>query len=231
MKIATITVVGGVATIELADIADKRAVLSPWTALANIFTALQTFNAGLKLGANADFNSFKGVNVLDPTAAQDLATKAYTDAVGWKRVVASVDTTSSVLATPTDIAGLSFAAVSGKKYLVRAALFVYSAVNTTGLGISAKATGAPTTSTQFFAHEAWILGPSFTYVPITSFSDTPGVLPSTDATSSTAPQVNRFHGYFVTTGAGTFQLRLKTEVDASAVTVKAGSYLEYLELP
>jgi hypothetical protein len=149
----------------------------------------------------------------------------------WNKVVATGDTSNSATATPTDIAGLTFACASGHKYLVRAKLFVYSAAGATGLGISAKATGAPTRSSAFFAHTHWN---QFTtehrWGTYTDFNDSPAAFTDTGSTTATAPQVDDFDGYFVTTGAGTFQLYLVTEVNASAVTVKEGSYLEWMDV-
>jgi len=163
--------------------------------------------------------------------AQELAlSQAILGSYGWQRVMAIVDTSNSAF-PPTNIAGLSFSAATGKKYLVRARLFVYAAATTTGHAISAKATGAPTTTTAFFQQTVWTssaIGGLFQRTD-PGFTDSP--IGSVDTKSSTAaePAVDEFDGYFVTTGTGTFQLYLSTEVPTSAVTVKAGSYLEWME--
>ncbi len=172
--------------------------------------------------------------VVDPSVAADIATKKYVDDYGWHRAVASADTSCSSDTVPVDIAGLSFAAESGKKYLVRAHLFVYAAATSTGLGISAKATGAPPVSTKFFNHSHWIdpgSAPALSLTAYENFTDSPGPSATTMAALSTYPQSDGFEGYFVTTGAGTYQLRLVSEINTSAVTVKAGSYLEWCVAP
>lgn len=151
----------------------------------------------------------------------------------WKRAVATTDTSNSAVAAATDIAGLSFSCASGKRYLVRAVLFVYSAASTTGLGFAAKSTGGPTTSSQFFvvSHQLSSIAPYAYQWGLSAFNDAPvTVAAETLSTAAATPQVDRFEGQFVTTGTGTFQLRVRTEVDTSAVTVVAGSYLEWMEL-
>ncbi len=169
--------------------------------------------------------------VADPSAAADIATKAYVDGRGWHRVVASADT-STTSANGVDITGLSFAAASGKKYLVRARLFCYAGATTSGIGFSAKSTSAPSASAQFFEVTHWSNTPSFDHQRIAVFSDTPAACSTTtESTSSSQPQVDGFEGYLVTTGTGTFQLRLGGEVGEGTITVKAGSYLEWCEVP
>jgi hypothetical protein len=147
----------------------------------------------------------------------------------WQRAVATADTSNSVAATGADVVGLSFAVASGKKYLVRAVLFAYAAAATTGMGVGAKATGAPTTSAQFFNFRHRVTANADDLFSRDNFEDLPPTTLNTYRTVSTFPQLDNFDGYFVATGAGTFQLRLTTEVDSSAVTVKAGSYLEWME--
>jgi hypothetical protein len=169
----------------------------------------------------------------DPAADGDAATKGWTDARTWQRVVASADSTCSSAATAVDIAGLTFVCESGKKYLVRAKLYCYVAATTTGMGVSAKGTSAPTTSTRYFEYMHAL--DTFARVQQfqNGFTDTPtiGLFSSTAADDSSKPQADEFEGYFVTTGAGTFALRLISEIDTSAVTVKVGSYLEWCEVP
>jgi hypothetical protein len=143
-------------------------------------------------------------------------------------VVATADTSNSVFATATDIAGLSFAAASGKKYLVRGVLFTYAAVTTTGMGVSIKATGAPTTSTAGTHFGHWINTAYQNTLGTNAFTDTPGTIANTYSVAAPGAP-DSFDSYFVTTGTGTIQLRLRTAVDTSAVTVRAGSYLEWME--
>lgn len=145
----------------------------------------------------------------------------------WQRVVATADTTNSVAATPTNVAGLSFSAASGTKYLVRGRLFTYAAATTTGMGLSIKATGAPTTSTAFTHFSHWSSAAVQSTLATNGFTDTPGTIGNSTSVGG-AGEADSFDAYFVTTGTGTIQLFLVTAVNASAVTVKAGSYLEYV---
>lgn len=68
----------------------------------------------MRLGANLDLNSYKGVNAADPTSAQDVATKAYVDAVGNgldpKPGVASVAVANVTLSGAQTIGGVSLSA-------------------------------------------------------------------------------------------------------------------------
>lgn len=146
----------------------------------------------------------------------------------WRRVVATGDTSHSATGSTSDIAGLTFAMSTTKKYLVRGALFTYSAATTTGTGISAKNTGAPTTSTAYFCYrhqdDTGLMAESRQ-----GFADVPSTNTGSVSTTAATPQMDTFDGYAVTTGAGTFQLILTTEINLSAVTVKEGSYIEYME--
>lgn len=148
----------------------------------------------------------------------------------WRRVVATGDTSNSSTGATTNIAGLTFAATTGRKYLFRAKLFVYSAASTTGVGIALATASFPTTSTLFYTVRHSLTSTTMVEecynIALEPISPIPG---DTFSTTSTNPQCDIMEGYMVTTGNGTVQLNLQTEVNLSAVTVKAGSYLEWME--
>lgn len=163
----------------------------------------------------------------------------------WRRVVLTAGTDTGVGLTPVDITGASFPVVSGKKYLVRCVIFIAVAANGgNNVGISAKATGAPTVSEAAFDHfhpgGGTFSSPTAQQGPIdtlySGFTDTP-VVQATGSGGSQAliansqRQADRFDGYFVATSAGTFQLRFAQNVNAAGFHAIAyqGSYIEYCE--
>jgi hypothetical protein len=165
----------------------------------------------------------------DATVAGTLAVTGETSGpYTWRRVVTTGDVSCSSNVTAVDVTGLTFACASGKKYIARAKLRVWAAAGTTGLGISAKSTGAPTTSKFRQSMVHYLTSTTFVRYTSTAFADTPTAL--SDTSETTEPGVfDEAQFYFVTTGTGTFQLRLVSEVNLSAVNVGEGSYLEYME--
>lgn len=75
----------------------------------------------MKITNNLDFNSLKGINLLDPTAAQDAATKAYVDALlqgwKWKEPVRAASTANLTLSGAQTIDGV--AVIAGDRVLVK----------------------------------------------------------------------------------------------------------------
>lgn len=101
----------------------------------------------MKITNNLDANSLKVINLADPTAAQDAATKAYVDAlvqgVKWKEPVRAATTANITLSGAQTIDGVSV--VAGDRVLVKA----QSTASANGIYVAA--VGAWTRATDFDA--------------------------------------------------------------------------------
>jgi len=107
----------------------------------------------MKITNNLDFNSLRGINLLDPTGAQDAATKAYVDALvqglKWKDPVRAATTANITLSGAQSIDGVSI--IAGDRVLVKN----QSTASTNGIYVAAA--GAWTRATDYDA-SAEILG-------------------------------------------------------------------------
>ncbi len=167
--------------------------------------------------------------VQTPTAAAHATTKAYVDDRTWNVEFATTSSTNNNTAVGTDIAGLSFTAEANKTYRVVAQLSIYTAATTTGLGVSIKATGAPSVSQAAWYWTLWYLNSTSPaiYGPYTSFADTPAAVAASTTWTTWPGAPTIVDATFTTTSAGTIQLTFRTEVNSSAVTVSEGSYLQW----
>jgi hypothetical protein len=160
----------------------------------------------------------------------------YLDANGNPKLAASkldakVRCTGDVTNSTTsfaDITGLTAAVQSGKKYAFHAAIHYQTAATTTGarFGYNGPATTA-----------AWIGQTSASTPGIASTNVAAGVATAVDtaiAASTTGPggtsTIAHIDGYINPSADGTFALRCASEVAASALTIKAGSWLHIFEL-
>jgi hypothetical protein len=223
LEVAGTMTVAGAAT--LADVTGDDATFDTVTADTVDATAavLDSAAIGTTTQGQALFDDVTIGNA--PTADTHAATKDYVDDRGWVRVVATTDTSTTGNA---DIAGLTFQAEANKTYLMRGTLWVYAAATTTGHGVSCKSTGAPTLSGNGRC-ELWHTNSSNVVETwgASVFTDAPTPRTSTGRITAANPQRDAMEGYFVTTGTGTIALTITSEVGGSAVTVMAGSYLEY----
>lgn len=140
-------------------------------------------------------------------------------------IVSDVTNSSSTVATNL---GPSLAVKSGKTYRIHGRFRSWSSVVTTGFGIGIKSTGAPTTTLIAISHQHWgSAGALLTNNVTNVFSDTPSTY--ADAFTTTAGVWDTFDAVVTTSSTGTIQLLLITEVNASTVTVGAGSWFEITE--
>lgn len=99
----------------------------------------------MKITNNLDANSLKVVNLADPTAAQDAATKAYVDAlvqgIKWKDPVRAATTANITLSGAQTIDGVSV--IAGDRVLVK------NQSTASGNGIYLCAAGAWTRTTDY----------------------------------------------------------------------------------
>ncbi|HVI69356.1 MAG TPA: choice-of-anchor R domain-containing protein [Magnetospirillaceae bacterium] len=146
---------------------------------------------------------------------------AWYDCVSRHKIVLGSDVTDNAGAcTNTDIPGLSFSVTSGQVYRFHALIEFDSAATTTGALWS-----ATTPANNFFSLK--------TEHPTSSTTNDFGNVNTSDggtcsgASFATTGNLAKVDGMVSPSANGTLQLRMASEIDTSAVTVKAGSTLEW----
>jgi hypothetical protein len=148
---------------------------------------------------------------------------SWQDCVSYRRAVLGSDVAdSSGTCTFTNATGLSFSVTSGTTYRFRANITYTSAATTTGLGLAATGPSASLLSYTFSS-------------PLTNNTlgggggtgnSASGCIASAVSTASTGNTAT-IEGLITPTASGTLQLTFATEVGASAITIKAGSTIEW----
>lgn len=138
------------------------------------------------------------------------------------------DVTDSTSASNTNITGLSFPVAAGKMYWFRAMIPFTAAATTTGAEFGVDTPGSPT----FLAVTTRIptsatMGTDSEAVDNTATDD--GSEPASDS-ATTAGNIAIVEGFCRPSAAGEIQFRMDTEVNSSAIVVKAGAFAEYREL-
>lgn len=180
-------------------------------------TLFELFKATLKTGEHLEYVEGIGFFVVANTAKLDVKVR-----------VSGSDVSNSTTSF-SDITGLTYAVDSGKFYGFEAHIFALSAATTTGI--------------QFAVN-----GPAMTALRVSALSTVTGsataaalsapvaditALDTNIVTQTTGPANVTPHivmGYLNPSAAGTFALRVRSEVAASAVTVKVGSWMHLFEL-
>lgn len=151
------------------------------------------------------------------TAAQQVNRIA--QGVGFRALV-SADQASSVV-TYADVPGLFFPIQPNHAYTFRFFLMFTTAVNTTGLGLQLTGPASPT----FLRYAAEI---ATSATALSRFSGTAfGTSMQAGASAGATAIVARVEGYLLNgASAGDLVLQFRSEVAASAVTIRLGSYGE-----
>jgi hypothetical protein len=143
--------------------------------------------------------------------------------------VANADVSANTLA---DVTGLSFPLVLGKQYWVKVLINFTTPASTTG----SRWTVSTPNCTRLALREDISLGTATsTLVPRITDDGAPASATATStsavANKNTAPGgVVFMEGLVIPAADGTFQVQFASAVSASAVTAKAGSYIEYTEI-
>lgn len=142
----------------------------------------------------------------------------------WTTLKLASDVVHSTVAA-VDLATLGFTPAANKTYEIRASLLVLAAAATTGVKLA-------------LAFPTGITGAYNIIIPVTAtttqdlYGSTSGVLTATTAGLTTLVKATLEATLIVATaGSGNVRPQLASEVAASAVTVKAGSWLQYRTIP
>ena len=176
-------------------------------------------------GETLEFNEGNGWKVLTvngsikTTAVEGLS--PVTSAVQMTVLGSDVVNNNAVANTIADVTGLSFAVTSGQRYRFKFVVNYTAAATTTG---SRWAVDGPTFS-QLVAPSTYSLtATSNTFNTVVAYN-TPAASSASSAT--TTGNIAIVEGFIVPTDNGTLQLRFASEISSSAITAKAGSYVEW----
>jgi hypothetical protein len=139
-------------------------------------------------------------------------------------VVAGSDTSNSTI-TPSNVTGMSFSLAANTKYHYKFVIIYQTAVSTTGIGFGVTAPTSPTASQWCVSSQGQlsltVAGGPASYCGTGDAGSASGGV----QTASTSYE-SVMEGYIQTSAgnSGTLQLRMKSEVAASAATVKTGSF-------
>lgn len=123
-----------------------------------------------------------------------------------------------------DVTGLSFAVTSGNKYWFKFVITYTSAATTTG---SRWAISGPATAYLAYVSNYSLTATSWTFNSVVAY-DTPAACNATSAATTGNTAV--IEGIIVPSANGTVIARFASEVSNSAITAKAGSFVEYLQV-
>lgn len=143
-------------------------------------------------------------------------------------VSTTADVTDNTSATLTDVPGLTVPVSAGKMYHFRAVLPYTTAATTTGIGVAVDVPNSPT----FF--EASVNAPISTTAGASAMETDASVTDAEQMTFSATPSTSGSHvvieGHVKPSVAGEIKIQFNTEVDASAVTVKAGAHMRVTDM-
>lgn len=137
---------------------------------------------------------------------------------GWLANKVKASDQNNTTVTPADIGDLTQALAASTRFYFRAVVLFSAAAATTGLGLGVNGPAGATVAARVL-------------IPTTATSAAHGTVTALGgevlATASLGATVLAavIEGTMLTTGAGNLAIRFRSEVAASAVTAKAGSYL------
>lgn len=140
----------------------------------------------------------------------------------------TADVVDSTATSNTDITGLAFPVTSGRMYWFKAAIPYTAAATTTGAEFGVDTPASPT-FLSVRTEIAAATGPSATAQQVQNTATDDGGSPASDS-ATTAGNLAIVEGFVRPSASGSVQFRMDTEVGSSAITVKAGAFVEYRDL-
>ena len=141
------------------------------------------------------------------------------------KITSDVINNNAVANTIADITGLSFPVTSAKTYLFRFIIIYSSAATTTGARFSIN---GPATTTLAYKSEYSLTTTTTTFNEGLSAYNLPAA--SNLSSAATTGNIAIIQGILIPSASGTVIGRFASEVASSAITVKAGSFVEFREI-
>lgn len=132
------------------------------------------------------------------------------------------DMTATTVTTLANVTSLSFSVSSGVYYVFEFGVLYQSAAATTGLKVSVTIPAATVFTANVYNHTAGADGAATLFFGRITSSDDPVIGSGSEATGTT--YLVEIRGAIVPSAGGTLQARFASEVNASTVTIKQGSY-------
>lgn len=189
------------------------------------------FRTILGAGEKLEYQEGQGFKVIATTGAvkHSINQGANASSTGFTTVVLGGDVTNNnaVANTMQDVTGLGFSVLANKTYYFKFLIWYTAAATTTGSrwGVNASAGTAANLS---FTSEYSLNATTTTRNSLVQAFDSPAASNATSAT--TGNNLAILEGYFRPTADGTFVARFASEVAASAIVAKAGSFVFYQQM-
>jgi len=191
-------------------------------------TTYELTKVTLAAGEKLEYSSESGFKVLANSGAVKTSLNQGNNPVSseMSRVLLANDVVNNnaIANTIADVTGLSFPVTSGKLYYFRFVIFYDAAATTTG---SRWAINGPSASYLAGLSRYGLTATSETLNYFNAYN----IPAAANATSvGTTGNIAIIEGYITPSAAGDVIARFASEVSASAITAKAGSYVEYIQL-
>lgn len=191
-------------------------------------TTYELTKVTLAAGEKLEYSSESGFKVLANSGAVKTSLNQGNNPVSseMSRVLLANDVVNNnaIANTIADVTGLSFPVTSGKLYYFRFVIFYDAAATTTG---SRWAINGPSASYLAGLSRYGLTATSETLNYFNAYN----IPAAANATSvGTTGNIAIIEGYITPSAAGDVIARFASEVSASTITAKAGSYVEYIQL-
>lgn len=187
------------------------------------FGFFNMFRVLLLSGERAEYNDREGWKVYDTNGAVKITQTEPRRRVAF--LTADVTNNNGVANTIADVTGLSFPVSAGKRYRFRFTIDYTAAAGTTG---SRWSINGPAATRLAYDSEYALTTTTRTLNVSQNAYDLPAA--SNATTPTTAGNVAYIEGFITPSASGNVIARFASEVAASAIVAKAGSYVEYEEV-
>ncbi len=232
----TTTVVGSPAlstyrTVKTISIRNKNTTTSVDITLIHTdgTTAVELFKYVLPAGYSISYDESNGFSVKNNYGSLSMVEMTNTipaavNALNLVVLSSDVINNNAVANTIADVTGLSFSVVAGGTYFFRFNIWYQAAATTTG---SRWSVNGPTASNIAYRSNNSLTSTSESVYSGLNAYNQPATANATSAVTTAGGNMAIIEGFIVATADGTVIARFASEVAASAITAKAGSFVEW----